>query len=85
LDYAGEVLLLVARLEAIQQVSAIILASLESIPDRYQDGCSIPEGKEHLIFDTAPNRRWTILKRLDDGYLGSTMTKLKYEINGSVG
>jgi hypothetical protein len=39
------------------------------------------EGKEHLVFDTAPNKRWIILKLLDDGYLGSTMTKLKYEVN----
>jgi hypothetical protein len=39
------------------------------------------EGKEQLVFDTAPNRRWIILKLLDDGYLGSTMTKLKYEVN----
>jgi hypothetical protein len=34
-----------------------------------------------LVFDRAPDRRWLILKLLDDDYLGSTMTNAKYEVN----
>jgi len=35
-------------------------------------------GKEMLVWETSPKKRWLILKLLDDDYLGSTMTKLKY-------
>lgn len=34
-----------------------------------------------LVFETAPDRRWLILKLLDDDYLGSVMTNLRYEVN----
>ena len=34
-----------------------------------------------LVFDNAPNKRWEILKLLDDDYLGSVMTGEKYETN----
>lgn len=34
-----------------------------------------------LVFETAPDRRWLILKLLDDDFLGSVMTNLKYEVN----
>lgn len=35
-------------------------------------------GKEMLVWETSPKKRWLILKLLDDDYLGSTMTKLRY-------
>jgi hypothetical protein len=35
-------------------------------------------GKEMLVWETSPKKRWLILRLLDDDYLGSTMTKLKY-------
>jgi Domain of unknown function (DUF4868) len=34
-----------------------------------------------LVFERTPDRRWLILKLLDDDYLGSTMTDAKYEVN----
>jgi hypothetical protein len=38
-------------------------------------------GQERLLFEANPNRRWLILKLLDDDFLGSIMTNLKYEVN----
>jgi len=38
-------------------------------------------GQPHMVFDQSLKTRWTILKLLDDNYLGSTMTNLKYEVN----
>lgn len=37
------------------------------------------DGKEKLLFDA--KRRWNILNLLDDDYLGSSMTGMKYEAN----
>ena len=38
-------------------------------------------GVEKLVFEGSPAKRWNILKLLDDDYLNSMMTKLKYESN----
>jgi Domain of unknown function (DUF4868) len=38
-------------------------------------------GEEKLLFETNPNKRWLILKLLDDDFLGSIMTNQKYEVN----
>ena len=38
-------------------------------------------GQEKLLFEANPNRRWLILKLLDDDFLGSIMTHEKYEVN----
>lgn len=38
-------------------------------------------GTEELVFDSSPKKRWIILKLLDDDYLGSVMTREKYETN----
>lgn len=40
---------------------------------------------DELVFDGHPRRRWEILKLLDDDYLGSTMTGMKYETNSKIG
>lgn len=39
------------------------------------------DGLEKLQFEANPNKRWLILKLLDDDYLGSIMTNEKYEVN----
>jgi hypothetical protein len=39
------------------------------------------DGEERLVFDPEAKDRWLILRILDDDYLGSVMTKLKYEAN----
>lgn len=36
------------------------------------------------MFDPAPDKRWLILKLLDDDYLESVMTELKYESNSKI-
>jgi hypothetical protein len=38
-------------------------------------------GQEKLLFEGGLEKRWLILKLLDDNYLGSTMTHEKYEVN----
>jgi hypothetical protein len=38
-------------------------------------------GQEKLLFEPGLKKRWLILKLLDDDYLGSIMTKQKYEVN----
>lgn len=42
------------------------------------------DGREKLVFDGSPAKRWLILKLLDDDYLGSRMTKQKYEVNSKI-
>jgi hypothetical protein len=40
-----------------------------------------PKGKEQLVFYPDPQRRWSILKLLDDDYLHSRLTAVDYEVN----
>lgn len=42
------------------------------------------DGQEMLVFDPDPSRRWILLKLLDDDYLNSVMTHLKYEVNSKI-
>lgn len=39
------------------------------------------DGQEKLLFDPQSKDKWLLLRILDDDYLGSEMTKLKYEAN----
>jgi hypothetical protein len=39
------------------------------------------DGQERILFEADPDKRWLILKLLDDDYLGSIMTNQKYEVN----
>jgi hypothetical protein len=41
----------------------------------------VENGQEKLLFEANPNKRWLILKMLDDDFLGSIMTDQKYEVN----
>jgi hypothetical protein len=36
---------------------------------------------QKLVFDPSPKKRWLLLKLLDDDYLGSVMTRQRYEVN----
>jgi hypothetical protein len=38
-------------------------------------------GVDQLVFEPTRENRWLILKLLDDDYLGSIMTREKYEVN----
>ena len=39
------------------------------------------DGEDRLVFDPDSKDKWLILRILDDDFLGSVMTKLKYEAN----
>ncbi len=41
-------------------------------------------GVEKMVFEPAPEKRWQILKLLDDDYLGSIMTQEKYAANSKI-
>lgn len=41
----------------------------------------VRDGQQQILFESQPNKRWLILKLLDDDYLGSMMTHQKYEVN----
>lgn len=41
-------------------------------------------GQEMLVFDANPAHRWILLKLLDDDYLNSVMTQLRYEVNSKI-
>jgi len=38
------------------------------------------DGKEKLVYD--PKNKWVILNLLDDNYLWSMLTEIKYEVTG---
>ena len=40
-----------------------------------------PAGREELVFQPDPQRRWKILQLLDDDFLVSDLTKFRYESN----
>ncbi len=44
----------------------------------------IDNGMEKIVFEPAPEKRWQILKLLDDDYLGSVMTHAKYAANSKI-
>ena len=43
-----------------------------------------PDGEERLVFDPSREKRWLILKLLDDDYLDSRMTDERYEVNSKL-
>ncbi|RXH56718.1 hypothetical protein GRAN_0028 [Granulicella sibirica] len=62
---------------------AVTIADLRRTINEFDLDVQIAEidGEERLVFEGAPAKRWLILKLLDDNYLGSVMTTLKYEVN----
>jgi hypothetical protein len=78
--------LMLAKLSQIAKKPYIETVTLDDIKRTIDEfGLNIPitpDGK--LVFDKARENRWKILNLLDDNYLGSTMTQLKYEANSKV-
>jgi hypothetical protein len=56
---------------------------LEFLADHPEAAVEVQEnaGESSLVFHNDPQRRWKILKLLDDDYLASSLTSLKYEAN----
>lgn len=64
-------------------LAAVTMDDLRRTIDEFGLDVEIVEadGQEQLLFEASPAKRWLILKLLDDNYLGSMMTTLKYEVN----
>ena len=64
-------------------LNRVTLQAIRRTIDEFQLDVQIVEenGRQKLLFETNPNKRWLILKLLDDDFLGSIMTNQKYEVN----
>jgi Kiwa protein KwaB-like len=62
----------------IEQIKAVIKEFDLSVPIVEE------EGTEKIVFEKAPEKRWEILKLLDDDYLRSVMTNEKYAANSKL-
>jgi hypothetical protein len=67
-------------------LSRVTFADVErTIQEFHLDIAVVREGdRSQLVFDSSRGRRWLILKLLDDDFLGSVMTREKYEVNSKV-
>lgn len=62
----------------------LTLADLEDLIQRKGLDPGLVDPKGNLVFDGDIQRRWTILKMLDDDYLESKMTSSDYEVNSKI-
>jgi len=64
-------------------LNRVTIQDIRRTIDEFQLDVQIVEenGQEKLLFEGTPNKRWLILKLLDDDFLGSIMTNQKYEVN----
>jgi hypothetical protein len=64
-------------------LAAVTMADIRRTINEFNLDIQIADvgGREQLVFEATPSKRWLILKLLDDDYLGSIMTTLKYEVN----
>jgi len=64
-------------------LNRVTLLDIRRTIDEFQLDVRVVEenGQQKLLFEANPNRRWLILKLLDDDFLGSVMTNQKYEVN----
>lgn len=78
---------MMSKLASIASRPYITTLSFETTKDIINEfGLDIPveiddDGQEKLVFEQNADKRWNILKLLDDDYLTSRMTTLKYEVN----
>ena len=67
-------------------LATITLADIKKVITDF--GLSVPivkdNGIEKIVFEKSPDKRWEILKLLDDDYLRSVMTKQKYAANSKL-
>ncbi len=64
-------------------VKSLTIGQLKDVNRKFKLGVKIVEmdGVEKLVFEGTREKRWKILNLLDDAYLESPMTDLKYEAN----
>ena len=72
-----------ASIAAQPYFGSLTLDALEKAIKRFKLDIEISthKGERGLRFDSSPEKRWNILKLLDDGYLTSTMTRVDYRVN----
>ena len=78
--------LMAAKLSAIAKKPYLNRVRMDDIKRAIKDfklqiPIKIENGQEQLVFESSLQGRWLILKLLDDDYLGSIMTREKYEVN----
>jgi hypothetical protein len=64
-------------------LNRVTLRDIRRTIDEFQLDVRVVEenGQRKLLFEANPNKRWLILKLLEDDFLGSVMTNQKYEVN----
>jgi len=64
-------------------LSRVTMADIRRTIDAFELQVEIvrDKGEDKLLFEQSPQKRWLILKLLDDDFLGSVMTNEKYEVN----
>lgn len=76
----------IASISRSSYLDKVTLADIKKVITEFN--LSIPivleNGIEKLVFESAPEKRWQILKLLDDDYLGSIMTHEKYAANSKI-
>lgn len=67
-------------------LGTITVAQLMDINERFDVGVDVDSstGTARLIFDRSPGGRWKILKLLDDDFLDSPLTEIRYEVNSKM-
>jgi len=67
-------------------LATITMADIKQVITEF--GLSVPivkdNGVEKIVFEKSPEKRWEILKLLDDDYLRSVMTNQKYAANSKL-
>jgi Kiwa KwaB-like protein len=86
---AGRQLQMLGKLQSIAQkpyLARVTMDDLEHTIRDYNLDVAIQGAGEAraLVFSPEPEKRWLILKLLDDDFLGSVMTAQKYEVNSKV-
>lgn len=59
----------------------VAIDDIRDVIDRYQLPQDLLDPEGRFVYDSRPERRWLILKILDDDYLESRVTERLYEVN----
>jgi hypothetical protein len=72
-----------AQIAGKDYVGSLTIDQLKAVNQKFNLGVRIvkKDGVEKLVFEGSREERWKILNLLDDAYLESPMTELKYEAN----
>ncbi|MGH2702474.1 MAG: Kiwa anti-phage protein KwaB-like domain-containing protein [Actinomycetota bacterium] len=85
---AGQMQMLakVSSIAAKPYLSELTMEAIQLTIDEFELDLEVvvEDDEDKLVFDPAPDKRWIILKLLDDVYLESVMTDLKYESNSKI-